>query len=175
MNCRKALLTSQEIAAGLQYNRILCFSELLHRHREVRTLPLPSSHRVTLKEPRCTSRQVFSLTYFLLKMFVVSIGLWIIAGFLKAFLVDGNSLIKQYLYSRVANGEGQPLCSVNDPSATIYGVLRPLSCLLEHCVPTESCVSANYYTDTGKCELFHYHPTDFFRIAGDCVHYKVLM
>src|SRR6218665_519926 len=104
-------------------------------------------------------------------MFACSI--WIIAGFLEAFLVDGNSLIKQYLYSRIANGEGQPLCSVNDPSATIYGVRRRLSCLVEHCVPTEACLSANYYADTRKCELFHYPPTDFFRIAEECAHFTV--
>ena len=100
-------------------------------------------------------------------------SLWIIVGFLKPFLVDGNPSIKHHLYSRVANAKGQPLCSVNVPSATIYGVRSISSCLLEHCVPTDACLSANYYADTEKCELFHYTATDFFIIAKGCVHFKV--
>ena len=115
--------------------------------------------------------RLYPLQCFNIKMLTSS--MWIIAGFLKVFLVDGNSLIKQYLYSRIANGEGQPLCSVNDPSATIYGVRHRLSCLVEHSVPTEACLSANYYADTRKCELFHYPPTDFFRIAEECAHFTV--
>ena len=98
--------------------------------------------------------------------------MWIITWLLQVLLAEGNLLINQY--SRVKGGDGQPLCYVNNPSATIYGVRRRLSCLLEHCVPTETCLSANYYADTGKCELFHYPPTDFFRIADGCVNYKVL-
>jgi len=97
--------------------------------------------------------------------------IWIIAVYLKGFLVEGNHSTMQY--SLVTGGDGQAVCSVNDPSAIIFGVLNPVSCLLEHCVPTESCLSANYYTDTGKCELFHYPPTDFFRIDEECAHYMV--
>src|SRR6218665_3395290 len=103
------------------------------------------------------------------KMYVSCI--WIIAGLMKVVLADGSLSISQYF--RATDDEGYPVCSVNEPSVVIYGVRRRVSCLLEHCVPTEACLSANYYPDTGKCELFHYPPTDFFRIAGDCVHYKV--
>jgi len=97
----------------------------------------------------------------------------IITWLLQVLLADGSLSTNHYL--RVTGGEGQPVCSVNVPSATIYGVRRRLSCLVEHCVPTEACLSANYYADIGKCELFHYHPTDFFRIAEGCVHYKVII
>jgi len=100
--------------------------------------------------------------------------MWIITGLLHVLLVyvDGNISTKQY--SRVTSGDGQPVCSVSEPSDIIYGVRRPVSCLVEHCVPTETCLSANYYADTGKCELFHYPPTDFFRIVEGCMYYKVL-
>jgi len=100
-------------------------------------------------------------------MFGVSI--WII---MPVVLADG--ILSANQFSRVIGGDGHPVCSVNEPSATIYDVRRPVSCLLEHCVPTKACFSANYYTITGKCELFHYPPTDFFRITGDCKHYKVI-
>src|SRR6218665_989470 len=103
-------------------------------------------------------------------MLVISI--WIITGLMQVLLAEGNPSTIQY--SRVTGGDGQPLCSVNDPSAIIHGVRRPVSCLLKHCVPTEACLSANYYTDTGKCELFHYPPTDFFRIDKECLNYQVL-
>ena|SRR6218665_4134394 len=119
---------------------------------------------------------IFSSTFYYLQcyniiMFASSVV--IIVGLLKAFLVDGNPSIKQHLYSQATDDKDQPLCSVNDPSATIYDVQRRLSCLVEHCVPTEACLSANYYADTGKCELFHYPPTDFFRIAEKCTHFTV--
>src|SRR6218665_1764896 len=119
---------------------------------------------------------IFSSTFYYLQcyniiMFASSVV--IIVGLLKAFLVDGNPSIKHHLYSRVANGDGQPVCSVNVPSTNIYGVRSISSCLLEHCVPTDACLSANYYADTVKCELFHYPPTDFFRIAEECTHFTV--
>ena len=98
-------------------------------------------------------------------------SIWIIAGLLKVVLADASLSISQYV--RVTDGDGYPVCSVNEPSVVIYGVRRRLSCPVEHCVPTETCLSANYYADTGKCELFHYPSTDLFRIAGDCVHYRV--
>src|SRR6218665_1993217 len=98
-------------------------------------------------------------------------SIWIITWFLKVFLVEGNLSINRY--SQATDNKGLPLCSVNDPSATIYDVRRRLSCLLEHCVPTESCLSASYYADTGKCELFHYPPIDFFKVAQGCTSYKV--
>ena len=98
--------------------------------------------------------------------------MWIIAGLTQVTLAEGS--LSANHFSRVTDGDDQPVCSVNDPSAIIFGVRRPLSCLVEHCVPTKSCLSANYYADTGKCELFHYPPTDFFRIAEGCVRYKVL-
>ena len=98
--------------------------------------------------------------------------MWIITWLLQVLLAEANLSSNQY--SKVKGGDGQQVCSVNDPSAAIYGVRRPVNCLLEHCVPTKSCLSANYYADTGKCELFHYIPTDFFRIADGCVHYRVI-
>src|SRR6218665_3413399 len=100
-------------------------------------------------------------------------SLCIIIVLLKTFLVDGNHSGKHHLYSRVENGKGQPLCSVNVPYNTIYGVRSISSCLLEHCVPSDACLSANYYADSGKCELFHYTTTDFFIIVEGCVHFKV--
>src|SRR6218665_3110772 len=66
---------------------------------------------------------------------------------LQVLLAEGNLSTNQY--SRSADGEGQTLCSVDLPSAVIYGVPRPVSCLLKHCVPTKACISANYYTDSG--------------------------
>src|SRR6218665_3013822 len=103
----------------------------------------------------------------------MSVGsIWIIAGLLKVVLANGNFSISQYF--RATDGEGYQVCSTSQPSVVIYGIRRRVSCLLEHCVPTESCLSANYYTDTGKCELFHYPATDLFRSVDDCVHYQVM-
>src|SRR6218665_3682389 len=72
-------------------------------------------------------------------MSVVSI--WIIAGLLKIALADGSLSISQFI--RATDGECHPVCSVNEPSAITYDVRRRVSCLLEHCVPTETCPSAN--------------------------------
>src|SRR5688572_11096552 len=77
---------------------------------------------------------------------MLAVSMWIIAGLLKVFLVEGN--VSTNLYFQVTDGEGQPVCSVNAPSVVIYGVRRRVSCLLEHCVPTKACLSANYTTQT---------------------------
>jgi len=99
-------------------------------------------------------------------------SIWVIAGLFKVALADGSLAISQYY--RTTDSDGNPVCSINDPSAIIYGVRHRVSCLLEHCVPNENCLSANYHTDTGKCELFHYPATDLFRSADNCVYFQVM-
>src|SRR6218665_3897119 len=99
-------------------------------------------------------------------------SIWIIAGLLKVLLADRSLSISQYV--QATDGQGNPVCSTSKPSVVIYGVRRRVSCLLEHCVPTEACLSTNYYTVTGKCELFHYPPIDCLRPVDDCVHYQVM-
>ena len=99
-------------------------------------------------------------------------SIWIIAGLLKVVLADGRISISQYV--RATDIQGNPVCSASQPSVVIYGIQRRVSCLLEHCVPDETCFSTNYYEDSGKCELFHYPSADYFRYVDDCVHYQVM-
>src|SRR6218665_1198362 len=103
-------------------------------------------------------------------MSVVSIC--VIAGLLKVVLADRSLSISQYV--QATDDQGNPVCSASKSSVVIYGVRRRVSCLLEHCVPIETCFSTNYYTVTGKCELYHYPSADCLRSVDDCVHYQVM-